>query len=246
MQSVNTGLASQKKIRLTILDDLAWYEGDDQNPVVEVLDRELSTTKGGQEVDLDRCDEVGALSLEPLVRLLLDDNNDIAWFRAWSLIALAIEGDRLAVLHALVDMHLQNLLFGHHLLALARLTPVLGVDDFTRPRALVARALHLLDHGTHLAQRNLDTPTVTSMARPDGALLSTLALALAANDVASERELGGLALVEVFEGYMDAMDEILCSARSTWSSSAAAKESSTTTKELAEQILHGRVRWCAE
>lgn len=82
------------------------------------------------------------------------------------------------------------------------------VDDLARPRTLVARLLKLLDHRAHLAQRDLDTAALTRVALPDGAFLAAFAIALAADDIARERELRRLALVEVFEGDVYAVYEI--------------------------------------
>jgi hypothetical protein len=121
------------KIRLTILDDLTRNEGDNENPVIEVLDSKLTATESSQEVNLYRGNKVVVLSLESIVRLLLNDDNDVAWLCAWRLIALAVEGDGLAALHPLVDMYLQDLLLGDDLLALAVGTPIFGVDDLPSP-----------------------------------------------------------------------------------------------------------------
>lgn len=226
-------------LEITILDDLAWYKGNDQNTLVEVLDCKLATTKRRQQVNLDFRDEVVVLSLEAFVRLLFDDNDHVSRLRPWHLIALSAEGHGLAVLHALVDVNFQDLLLGHDLLALTLRTPVLHVDDFASPRTLVTRRLHLLDHGTHLAESNLDTTSMAGITRLDSTVLASLALALAANNVARKSELGGLALVEILEGDMDTMDEILGSAGSLLpaSTSAAEEPSSSSTEELTEQIL---------
>jgi hypothetical protein len=92
-----------------------------------------------------------------------------------------------------------------------------------------------------LAQNSLDTASTTVVALPHSTLLATLAFTLDTDDIASESELGGLALVEVFECNMDAMDEIL---GFTWTRPGAAttssKETASSTKELAEQILQER------
>lgn len=59
------------------------------------------------------------------------------------------------------------------------------VDDFARSRALVTWLLQLLDHGSHLAQRDADTTTPAGTAWPHSALLPAFAVALWTNDVAS-------------------------------------------------------------
>lgn len=136
---------------LIMLDDLAWDEVDDERPVVQMLDSKLSTAKSSQEIDLDLRDEVRILTPEPVMRLLLNHDNHISRLSVRTLVALAGKLDRLAALHALVDVNLEELLLGDDLLAFARRAAVLHVDDLARAAALVARRLDLLDHGTHLA-----------------------------------------------------------------------------------------------
>ncbi len=102
--------------------------------------------------------QIVAATLEERVLLLLQDNDNVAWWKSRLLISLAVECDALAILHALVNVHLQHLALGHHLLAIARLAAVLVLDGLARPSAAIAVALDLLDHaGAKLAE--LDLPS---------------------------------------------------------------------------------------
>ena len=69
-------------------------------------DRELPSTQGRQEIDLDVDGQVVILPLEPLMWLLLDHDHDVSRYYVWCLVALSSESDRLATLHTLVDVHL--------------------------------------------------------------------------------------------------------------------------------------------
>jgi hypothetical protein len=97
----------------------------------------------------------------------------------------------------------------------------------------------LLDHRAELTEDDLDTLTLAALASLDGALLSTLTLALATEDVLLESELRGLALVEVLEGNLDTVNEVLALSGTlrTTAASSSAEESSSTAEELREEIL---------
>jgi len=65
------------------------------------------------------------------MRLLVKDDNDVARGDAGLLVTLAREGDLLAVVHTLVNVHLEHLLLLANLLALARLAAVLKMSKTT-------------------------------------------------------------------------------------------------------------------
>merc|ERR1719376_139348 len=62
------------------------------------------------------------------------------------LVTLSAEHDLLAVAHALVHVHLQDLALLYNLLAVAVLAAVLGVDALPRPPTLPTGGLHLRHH----------------------------------------------------------------------------------------------------
>jgi hypothetical protein len=113
------------------------------------------------------------------------------------LVGLTLKGDGLTLLHTAVDVNLEDLALVDDLLTVAVLAAVLGVDDLALTVTVAALLLHLLDHRAELTEDDLDTLTLAALASLDGALLSTLTLALATEDVLLEGELRGLALVEV-------------------------------------------------
>jgi hypothetical protein len=149
-----------------------------------VLNREFTTSKRRQELNLDVGHEVVVVALEAFMRFLLDNNDDIAWNNAGRLIAFSSEGDCLAALHTLVDVYLEHLLLRNHLARVATLALVTMIDDLASSRTLVAWLLQLLDHGSHLAKRDSDATTLTVTAWPHSALLPAFAIALSTDNVA--------------------------------------------------------------
>jgi hypothetical protein len=215
-----------------------------------VLNNKLTTSERCEEVELHFANEIVLLALEPVMRLLLYNDDHISWFGTWCLITLAGEGNSLAVLHALVYVNLQVFLLRDCLLSLASAAPIASVDDFSGPRAFVTGGLHLLNHWTHLTQSDANTTSVAGMTGLDGAFLAALSFALGADNVASEGELGDLSLIKVLEGDVDSMYKVFSSsgalaASSTWATTATKETSSAAAKELAEQILEtGSVTRC--
>ena len=193
-----------------------------------MLDGKLTTTQRRKEVELNLRDEIILLASKSLMRPLFYYNDNISWQDAWCLITLPSESDRLSSLHTLVDMHLKHLFLRYHLLAVTLLALVLLVDDFTRTMALVASLLDLLDHGTHLTHDDTDTAAITFVALLHRTLLATLAVTFATDNVARKCKLRYLALVEIFEGDSDAVNEILGFARAGSCLAATAEGSAAT------------------
>lgn len=214
-----------------MFDDFAGDDGHEQSTIVEMFDRELTAAECGEKIDLELREQVITLSAETLMRLLIDLNDHVSRARSRSLVTLTMESDRLAALHALVDMDLEHLLLAVDLLTVTRLTLVLVIDHLSCARTLVARALKLLDHRTHLPERDAYAAAGTAIAGPDRTLLSALAVTLGTYDAPSERKFGRLALVEVFKGYVNAMHKVFRSSRSLWPSAAATEESAATSAE---------------
>lgn len=137
-------------------------------------------------------------------------------------------------------MDLEDLALVDNLLAVARLASVLGVNDLALAVTVATLLLDLLDHRAELAHDNLDALAVARVASLDGAFFAAFALALAAQDMLLQCELGHLALVQVLKRNLDPVHEILALARarrSTSPSAGAAKEAAATAKELREQVL---------
>lgn len=165
-----------------------------------MLDCELATIDGGEEVYLDLRNQVVSTTPEAIVRLLLYDDDDVSGRDTWSLITLTIEGDRLPILHALVNMDLEHLLLRDNLARITCLAPIFVIDSLARTVAFVARRLHLLNHGTHLPECDAYTTSLARGTRSYGALLAAFAGTLRADDITGQCKLCRLALVEILEG----------------------------------------------
>ena len=94
--------------------------------------------------------------------------NHLIQSRTTNLITLSAESDLLSVLHALVDLHLQNLPLPVDLPAVALLAAQLGVDPFALALALGAHRLDLLHH----AGAELLNPDLHSGSAAGGAALN--------------------------------------------------------------------------
>lgn len=106
-------------------------------------DGELSSSQSGQQVDLLLHDEIVSSPLEVLVRLLVEGDDDVAWFQSWRLIRLSLEGDLIPGLHSLVDVNLEDLPLRRNLLPVADLASTFGIDLLSRSLAIVTRLLDL-------------------------------------------------------------------------------------------------------
>ena len=89
-----------------MLNNLTGYQVHNQRAIVQMLDGELPPAQGGQEIDLHVDGQVAVLPLELLMWLLLEHDDDVSRYYVWCLVALARKRNRLAALHALVDVHL--------------------------------------------------------------------------------------------------------------------------------------------
>lgn len=158
---------------LTILNNFPWHEPDDQRSIIEMFDSNFATAKGSEKINVKFSDEVVLLALEAFMGLLVNDNDDVSRLYIRGLVTLSVENDGLTAFHALVYVHLENLLLREDLLTLAITATILGVYDFAGTITFVARGLHLLDHRAHLANNELDTTSVTSATRPHGTFLAT-------------------------------------------------------------------------
>lgn len=117
------------RFTLTWLDDFPCHNIDLEHFVVEMQYREGATSQRSEKIDRLLENEVVALSLELVVLLLLNDNDDIARHGVGRLVGLASKSDRLTVLHALVHCYLQHFTLLDHLVAVAGLALVFGVDQ---------------------------------------------------------------------------------------------------------------------
>lgn len=191
-----------------MLDNLAGVDSDVKCSLVKVQYRERSASERSEQVKLDLSVQIVALAPEPLMRLLVYNNNNVSRFDSRRLVALARKSNGLTALHALVDVHLEELALRNNLLADANLAAVLLVDNLARTVALSARLLDLLEHRPHLAQHHLHTTTLAAATLAHRALFTALSATLSADDVSSERELRELALVQILERRADTVVQV--------------------------------------
>lgn len=205
-----------------------------------------SSSKGCNKIDLGLVEKVVILALESGMGLLLDLENDISGLNTWSLVTLATEVDLVSSLDTSIHMDVEDLSLDNCLLSVAALALVLLADDLSLSITVWADSLEALDHGSHLAHHGLHTVTIATSTLLDSALLSTTAIALRADNRLLERKLRNLATVDILQRDLVYMVDCpglwratLLHTSSTKHStkSAAAAESSSTTKELGEEIL---------
>mmetsp|Transcript_31546 Transcript_31546/g.87977 ORF Transcript_31546/g.87977 Transcript_31546/m.87977 type:complete len:485 (-) Transcript_31546:12-1466(-) len=183
-----------------VADDLAGLALDEQVAAVGVLDNELGACERLDERDVLLHDQVRLAPHEGRVLLLLHHKHQVARLRVRVLVALAAERDLLAVLHALLDRHLDHLAALGHLVAAAVLAPRAVLEVAAAAAALGAGLLDLLDHGAHAP--NHEHRALAIAARADRLrcpLLRAAARAGRAQGVARDRELARVPLRQLLE-----------------------------------------------
>jgi hypothetical protein len=100
---------SRNGLGVTGLDDFARENVDNERALIEMLNNELAPGKGREKLNRGLVVEIRSLSLESWVRLLLNDNNNVARLDPWGLVSISGKGNLLSLLHALVNKDFQNL-----------------------------------------------------------------------------------------------------------------------------------------
>jgi len=132
---------------------------------VEVSQHKVDASKSLQESDLLLNEQVGSLTLEGLVGLLLNLDHHVTCFDVRELIGLAMEHVLLTVWSALINLNLENFLLFSDFLAIASLALVLLVDDLTFALAFIAWAGALRVHaGSELLHHSPHTSSLASRA----------------------------------------------------------------------------------
>jgi hypothetical protein len=237
-------LLAQMESELTRFYDFSRVDVDIQPAIIEMLNKDLTTTKSSQEVDFNTMEEVVVFALETGVRLLLDLELHISRENTRHLITFASEVDLMATLDTTVDMNMQHLALDDGLLAHALLAPVLISDGLTLTLAVGADSLEALNHRAHLSHHSLHTSTLTTWASSNSTLFASSTIARRADDGFLEGQLGDFASVDVLEG--DLVNVVDGSCFLGTSVSHATTEHTTeppaeaaTAEELSEEILSG-------
>lgn len=220
-------------------DNFTGGNGNSQPPVIEVLNVDRATSKGGKKVNLGVEEKIVILALEARVGLLLDLEDDITRENTRHLVTLTAELDLVAVLHTTVDVDVEDLALDNGLLTVAALAAVLLADDLTLTVTVRADGLEPLDHGAHLAHHGLHTGAIATRARLDGAFLTAAAITARANDRLLQSQLGDLAAVDILE--VDLMHVVnstgLLGTRVTHTTAEHATETAAAAEELSKEIL---------
>lgn len=226
-------------------DSLAREDVNAEPSVIEVLNEDGATSESSYELDIAVVKKVIVLASEASMGLLLDLEDDITSLNAGCLITLAAELDLGAAADTLVDVDMEDLAVDNGLLAVALLAAVLLLNDLTVSVAVGADSLEALDHGTHLAHHSLHTVAVAAGASLHGALFTTEAVALGADDGPLQRQLRDLAPVHILK--RDLVSVVngsglgrasLVHATATEHATEATTEA-TSAEELGEEVLGG-------
>merc|ERR1719403_663066 len=124
-------------LQVASLDDLSSNSLYDESSVVKSLYCLLHAGERLSQVDVHLNNQVQTAPLEPLVRLLVQDDDDISGLQPWLLVALAAECNLLSVLHTFVHLHLQDLPLSIDLPPVTLLTTELGVGPPAQPIASI-------------------------------------------------------------------------------------------------------------
>ena len=113
---------------------------DDESSVVQSLYSLLHPCQRVRQVDVHLDDQVLTTPLELVVRLLVEDDDDVPRLQSGLLVPFAAECNLLAVLHSLVHLDLQDLPLPVHLPPVTLLTPELGVDPLALTMTLLDKS----------------------------------------------------------------------------------------------------------
>ena len=118
-------------LHITGLNDFPSDSLNDQCSIVKRFDCFLHPRESLSERDVHLHDKVLAAPLEPVVGLLIEDDDDVTRLEARLLVTLAGEGDLLTVSHALVHLDLEDLPLTVDFSSIALFASQLGVNSLT-------------------------------------------------------------------------------------------------------------------
>ena len=222
-------------LKVVGLNHLARLVSDSNFRAIEVCEHEIDTSEGLNERDFVFKEEIGALSLKLLVRLLLNHNHDVTWLLTGVFISLAMECVLAVVGRALVDHGLEHFLLLHHLLTLACFALVGIVDDFTLTTTIIARTLRLRVHAwAELGHPRDDTATTAGCALLHCTILATFAIANRADSLTVDGNLGCLARIDLLESALEWMHDGLA----LFGTCRATTSTTTASEHLTQEVIH--------
>jgi hypothetical protein len=179
--------------------------------------------------------EVRALAFKPLVRLFLDNDNNVTWFHAGELISLAVENILGSVSSTFVHFSFDNFFLLDNFFAVASLAFIFFVDDLTLATAIVTRSLRLTVHPwtKHLHLGDLSS-AFAGATLLNCTIFASLALALATDSFAVHSNFGWLSTVNFLQSYLQGVHYGLAFLRARWPTLAASSHA----EHLAEDVIH--------
>ena len=161
---------------------------------------EVDTGESFDQGDFVLHEEVGTLSLELLVGLLLHYDDDITWLLSGVLVSLAVECVFALVWRALVNLGINDLLLFLDLLAFADLALVGIINSLSLATAVITRTLRLGVHArSDLGHASDNTTAAASRALLDSAFFATEAIARLTDAISVHGNLRCLAIVDLLE-----------------------------------------------
>lgn len=131
---------------------------------IKVINNEINTSQGLEESDFLLHKQVSTLTLEALVGLFLNDNDNISGLAAGELISLTVESVLLVVGGTLINRSLKDFLLLVNFLTIASFTFVGFIDFLTGTTAVITSTSGLRIHtrAKHLHLVNLTTAIATT------------------------------------------------------------------------------------
>jgi hypothetical protein len=171
-----------------VFDHFAWQTRDDKIALIECLDDLLEAAERLNQLQVHDHSQIGAISkLKHRMLFHVQDNDDVAWLQIGFLIALAVEDYPLPILHALLNVHLEDLPITNRLLSIAGFAAVFCINYLTLSLARAADLFVFLHEARHdLLNLNLNALALASAASLDSALFPAATLALFADDILLE------------------------------------------------------------
>lgn len=115
-----------------------------------------------------------AHSLEYVVFLFFETNDNVTGFESGFLITLAVEHNLLTVYHTLINVNLKYLPVSHGLFAVTAFATIPGMNSFTDTPAVRTRALQVLNHRrSQLLYDDVHTGTLANGTPFDRSLLAS-------------------------------------------------------------------------
>ena len=166
-------------------------------------DCEVNAGQSLKQGDFFLDQEVSTLSLKSLVRLLLDNNDNVSWLHTWVFISLTMEYVLLVVRCTLIDLSLNDFLLLDNFLSFAGLALVLLINDFALTTAVIAGTLRLAIHPRtdHSHFHNLTT-TLARSALLDSTFFATFAITFSADTFTIDSYFSALATVNFFKSHL--------------------------------------------